>query len=123
MEFAGFRASYKLGNKMRTLNQVMNELLSYEFMLNGGRRLRHLRIPKTSNVSSAIENDTSDQNCKEYKDYRAKKGKGVKIFVIEVCLVEKSIDNWVIVSGVTTMCMFLYRGSLKREVCVIGASR
>ncbi|KAK5819647.1 hypothetical protein PVK06_024664 [Gossypium arboreum] len=36
-EFAGFRASYNLGNKVLTLTHLMKELQSYELVLNGGK--------------------------------------------------------------------------------------
>ncbi|XP_016747426.1 uncharacterized protein [Gossypium hirsutum] len=36
-EFVGFRAAYNLRKKMLTLTQLMNELQSYELMLNGGK--------------------------------------------------------------------------------------
>ena len=36
-EFVGFKVAYNLGNKALTLTQLMKELQSYEFMLNGGK--------------------------------------------------------------------------------------
>ncbi|XP_012435442.1 uncharacterized protein LOC105762070 [Gossypium raimondii] len=36
-DFAGFQAAYNLGNKHLTLTQPMNELQSYELMLNDGQ--------------------------------------------------------------------------------------
>ncbi|KAH1072942.1 hypothetical protein J1N35_025270, partial [Gossypium stocksii] len=38
--FAGFWATYNLGNKNLTLTQLMKELQSYELMLNNGQLVR-----------------------------------------------------------------------------------
>ncbi|MBA0739240.1 hypothetical protein Gogos_012528, partial [Gossypium gossypioides] len=56
-------------------------------------------------------------NCKEYLDYLVKTDRGMELFVVEACLVEESIDNWVIDSGATNhVCVSLQQFSETRSL-------
>ncbi|KAH1057046.1 hypothetical protein J1N35_035111 [Gossypium stocksii] len=56
-DFASFRATYNLGNNNLTLTQLIKELQSYEFMLNGGQQIQkleeNLMVAKRNNGQSS----------------------------------------------------------------------
>ncbi|XP_016673279.1 uncharacterized protein [Gossypium hirsutum] len=63
-EFIGFSAAYNLGNNALTLSQLINELQSYELMLNGGKSVQEK--PKT-NLAMSSSSSKGKQKAKGKK--------------------------------------------------------
>ncbi|KAH1097831.1 hypothetical protein J1N35_014752 [Gossypium stocksii] len=98
-EFASFRAIYNLGNKKAKGKKKPNKPSVPPHV--DKKKAKKSKDPKKIKCFFCNKKGHSKSNFNEYLGYLAEKGKCIELFVVEACLVEESIGNWVIDSRAT----------------------